>query len=256
MRISFRFYSELNDFLPAELRSREFTLEILQRTTVKDAIESLGIPHPEVDLVLINGQSRGFDSILSDNDLVSVFPMFEALDISEVTQLRSLSLRRLHREIFKFVVDVNLGRLAHYLRMLGFDTVFDRHLESDEELARISKEEKRILLTRDRGLLKRKILDHGYFVRNTAPKIQVQEVLTRFDLYSMIELCSRCLHCNCEIERIDKAKVLTDLPPQVAANYDEFFICPQCRKIYWKGTHYEEMKKKEEEFLPPLSPLS
>ncbi|WP_413289326.1 Mut7-C RNAse domain-containing protein [Bdellovibrio sp. HCB337] len=153
---------------------------------------------------------------------------------------------------FKFVVDVNLGKLAHFLRMLGFDVVYNRNLESDEELARISFVENRVLLTRDAELLKRKIISQGYFVHNHLPKEQVLEVLRRFDLGRSIHLCSRCLDCNILIVPVPKERVAEQLPPLVKQFYQEFFVCPKCSKIYWEGTHFEHMKKSVEEWKKEL----
>lgn len=153
----------------------------------------------------------------------------------------------------KFVVDVNLGKLAHFLRMLGFDVVYDRHLESDEELARISFVENRVLLTRDVELLKRKIISQGYFVENHLPKEQVLEVLRRFDLGNSIHLCSRCLDCNVPIVPVPKEKVWDQLPPLVREFYQNFYLCPRCQKVYWEGTHFEHMKKSVEEWKRDLA---
>lgn len=153
----------------------------------------------------------------------------------------------------KFVVDVNLGKLAHFLRMLGFDVVYDRQLESDEELARISFVENRVLLTRDAELLKRKIISQGYFVQNHLPKEQVLEVLRRFHLRDSIQLCSRCLDCNIPIVPIAKEKVAEQIPPMVRQFYKDFYVCPKCQKIYWEGTHFEHMKKSVEEWKKELS---
>lgn len=243
MQIFLRFYHDLNGFLVPAQRNRVVTFEVMQSTTVKDLIESLGVPHTEVDLILINGESKGFDSILKHQDRVSVYPMFMNFDISSVTLLRPQALGKTTKQPLKFVVDVNLGKLAHFLRMLGFDVLFDRRLESDAELAFISAQENRILLTRDVGLLKRKNVVFGYYVRSQHPKEQTLEILRRYDLVNFIQLCSRCLECNTPIQPIAKELVLDQLPPLVAEFYADFFICPQCRKIYWEGTHFKHMKE-------------
>jgi len=248
MRFFLRFYEELNDFLPTAKKYQLIEFQCFQTTTCKDAIESLGVPHTEVDLVLVNGQSESFDHLLKDSDRVSVYPMFESFDISSLTKVRATPIRKTKEATTKFVVDVNLGKLAHFLRMLGFDTIYDRHLEDDEALAHIFKSQCRILLTRYIGLLKRKDVDHGYFVRSRAPKEQALEVLRRFDLVSMIQLCSRCLQCNCEIVPIAKDKVLGLVPSLVEKAYMQFWFCPNCEKIYWEGTHFEHMKKSVKEW--------
>ncbi|MCL4402662.1 MAG: Mut7-C ubiquitin/RNAse domain-containing protein, partial [Acidobacteria bacterium] len=140
MRATFRFYAELNDFLAPERRARPFDREFIDASTVKDMIESFGIPHTEVDLILANGESVDFDYIVRDGDRISVYPMFEALDISPLLRVRPRPLRDP-----RFVLDIHLGRLAGYLRMMGFDTLY-RNDYTDAELARISRDEHRILL--------------------------------------------------------------------------------------------------------------
>src|ERR1051326_8223062 len=169
MQARFRFYAELNDFLPPNRRMVTFDCEFQGQQTVKHLIESLGVPHTEVDLVLVNGRSVDFAEIVQDGDNVSVYPVFEGFDIAPVSRVRPRPLRQT-----KFVLDTHLGRLAGYLRMLGFDTLY-RNDYGDEELARISAEEHRILLTRDRGLLMRSLVTHGCFVRQTAVRRQFEE---------------------------------------------------------------------------------
>ena len=243
MKTYFRFYEELNDFLTPSRRKTDILVEIQQVSTVKDIIESLGVPHTEVDLILINGVSEPFSTLLKEGDHVSVYPIFESVDIAGVTKLRRKGLREHRPEYLRFVVDVNLGKLAHWMRMFGFDVTYAKDLISDELLARISNEESRILLTRDRGLLKRKNVDHGYFVRAKAPKEQIVEVLKRFDLLNLISLCSRCMNCNVSVKEISAAEAIPHVPPLVAQSYSKFFQCPQCHRIYWEGTHYENMQR-------------
>jgi len=169
--------------------------------------------------------------------MISVYPVFESLDISPVTRLRPAPLRQT-----RFVLDTHLGRLAAYLRMFGFDTLY-RNDYDDPALADISVNEHRILLTRDRQLLMRKQITHGYFVRETQPKKQLLEVLTRFDLFSTQQPFTRCMHCNGEIAPVDKDKIESHLMPRTKAWRNEFRQCKQCHKIYWKGTHYQRMQQ-------------
>ncbi|MGZ3742350.1 MAG: Mut7-C RNAse domain-containing protein [Pseudobdellovibrionaceae bacterium] len=254
MKIFLRFYNGLNNFLPYAQQGKTVVVKLFQNSTVKDTIESLGVPHPEVDLLLINGESMSFDTLLKDGDHVSVYPMFMNLDISSVSRLRPQPLIKMTERPLKFVVDVNLGKLAHFLRMLGFDVTFHRKLESDAELAFISRHENRVLLTRDVGLLKRKNVDFGYYVRSHLPKEQTLEVLRRFNLINFIRLCSRCLECNVPIQSIDKDQVLSQLPPLVAKFYSKFYVCPHCHKIYWEGTHFKHMRESVEQWKKELSP--
>ncbi len=173
---SFRFYEELNDFLPKEKRKSRFEHKFIDQTSVKDMIESLGVPHVEVDLILVNGSSVNFSYIVKDQDDISVYPVFESFDISDVQHLRAIPLRNP-----KFILDVHLGTLARYLRILGFDAKYENNY-SDDEIVNISLKEKKTILTRDKGILKRNNVTHGYWIRTTTPELQLKEVVDRFHL--------------------------------------------------------------------------
>lgn len=258
--VTIRFYEELNDFLTAPHRGKlPFAVPLPPGCTVKAAIEDLGVPHTEVDLVLVDGLSVDFAHRLRDGQRVSVYPVFESLDIAGVTKVRPEPLRDL-----RFVADVHLGTLARMLRMFGFDTLFAKD-RGDEDIARLSREQSRIVLTRDRSLLKRRIVTHGCLVRSLAPREQLAEVFARFDLAGpalrATEGCAgtfrRCMSCNEPLVRVEKSTVLPLLPPQVAEAYEEFSRCPGCGRLYWRGTHWEGMRRLAEEVLgasPSLSP--
>lgn len=235
-RAEFRFYEELNDFLPPEKRKVAFDYPLQRRASVKDIIEALGVPHTEVEVILANGRSVDFGYIVGNGDRISVYPMFESLDIRPLLKLRELPLRQP-----RFVLDCHLGRLARYLRHLGFDTLY-RNDYKDERLAAISADEHRILLTRDRDLLKRRIVSHGYFVRNHDPRKQLDEVLDRFDLYADIKPFGRCTRCNGMVAAVDKNSILDQLEPKTLRYYDEFWRCDSCGQVYWEGSHFEKMK--------------
>lgn len=235
--VQIRFYEELNDFLPPGQRKISFHHPFKQAGSIKDMIEALGVPHTEIDLILVNGQSVDFDYLVQDGDRISVYPVFESLDITPVIRLRPAALRNT-----RFVLDTHLGRLAAYLRMFGFDTLY-RNDYDDPTLADISANEHRILLTRDRQLLMRKQITHGYFVRETQPKKQLLEILGHFDLYRAQRPFICCMHCNGEIEPVAKEKIVSHLMPRTRAWCNEFRQCKQCRKIYWKGTHYQRMQQ-------------
>jgi len=234
--ISIRFYEELNDFLPEKWRKKTFSYSYNQVGSVKDLVESLGVPHTEIDLILVNGHSVDFSYLVQADDQVSVYPVFEALDISPIIKLRPKPLRTT-----RFVLDTHLGRLAAYLRMLGFDTLY-RNDYDDATLAEISVNEQRILLTCDIQLLMRKIITHGYFVRARQPKKQLLEVIKRFDLKNNLHPFTRCLHCNGLVEQVEKKSIEQRLLPRTKEYYNEFWQCSQCKKIYWKGTHYQKMQ--------------
>ncbi len=234
-KIHLRFYEELNDFLPGEKRKISFEHTYIDRTSVKDVIESLGVPHTEVDLILANGKSVGFDYLINFDDDISVYPVFESLDITDVQCLRPKPLRNP-----KFVADVHLGKLTRYLRMMGFDVLYKNDFD-DDEIVKLSLKEKRAILTRDRGILKRSKVLHGYWIRSTKVREQVIEVIKRFDLKNIIKEFSRCIDCNSLLIKTNKNKILKELPPKVASSLDEFYRCPECKKNYWEGTHYQKM---------------
>lgn len=239
-----RFYAELNDHLPAACRHRTLYREFTVPGSVKDFIESFGVPHTEVDLVTIGGEPVEFARLVQDGDRVAVYPVFEALDITAATHLRPTPLREP-----KFVLDAHLGRLAAYLRMLGLDAAYGNSAE-DGELARISADEHRILLTRDRGLLMRSAVTHGYWLRETAPRRQAAEIVRRFDLARRIEPFTRCMACNAPLVPVAKEAIAGRVPPAVAASRQEFRECPACGRVYWQGTHYQRMRRWIEELAP------
>ncbi len=231
----FRFYGELNDFLPPERRQRAFLHRFELSAPVKDMIEGLGVPHPEVDLILANGRSVDFTYLVQDGDRISVYPMFESLDITPLVRVRPRPLRRP-----RFVLDTHLGRLAGYLRMLGFDALY-RNNYDDHELAAISAAEHRILLTRDAGLLKHGVVTHGYWLRSTDARRQLVEVVRRFDLWRQIDPFTRCMRCNVPLEAAS-GEDLAAVPQEARRRYQEFRRCPGCGRVYWQGSHYQRMQ--------------
>ncbi|MGK7894748.1 MAG: Mut7-C RNAse domain-containing protein [Xenococcus sp. (in: cyanobacteria)] len=232
----FRFYASLNDFLPTFRKQQSFIHLVQGHPSIKDTIEALGVPHPEVELILANGQSVDFSYSLKDGDRFSVYPHFTSLSLGSRSLLRPpLSLTR-------FVLDVHLGKLATYLRLLGFDTWYRHHCD-DDELAAISDCEQRILLTRDRGLLKRSIVTYGYWVRATSPIQQSREILQRFALWSQIQPFRRCLRCNGELVSVELDEVVARLPTKTKQYYSEFYLCQKCQQVYWKGAHYPNLQR-------------
>lgn len=232
----FRFYNSLNDFLPPDRQQKEFLRKIKDRGSIKDAIEALGVPHPEIALILVNSESVGFDYLVQEGDHISVYPQFTSLEVSDVSLVQPQPL-----DEPRFVLDVHLGKLATYLRLLGFDALY-RNDYDDDELAQISSEEKRILLTQDRGLLKRSKVTYGYSVRSDNPEEQTVEVLQRFDLQNEIAPLQRCPRCNGELESVEKTAIEDQLPHYTRLSYNEFSQCQNCQQIYWKGAHYKRLQ--------------
>lgn len=230
-----RFYAELNDLLPVDQRFRDLEVPVGVGETVKDLVEAKGVPHAEIDLILVNGGPVDFDHRVRARDRISVYPVFESLDLSSMGHLRPEPLRTTH-----FVLDANLGTLARYLRLCGFDTLYRNDIE-DEELAGISRAEERVLLTRDVGVLKRKVVTRGYFVRATSPRDQLVETVQRFDLSADIQPFTRCLRCNDLLAHVAKRDVIDELEPGTARFFDDFLRCEGCLGIYWRGAHYESL---------------
>lgn len=228
----FRFYEELNDFLPRARRQRAFEHAFTGNPSVKDTVEALGVPHSEIDLIVVDGTSVGFEHRLTGGERVAVYPTFELLDIRPVTRLRPEPLR-----VTRFVLDVHLGTLARYLRLLGFDSAWRNDLD-DETIIAISAEERRIILTRDRGILRNGRVTHGYWLRTTDPLEQLDEVVRKLDLGRRIRPYTRCLECNGAIVVIDRATAIAaNVPEGVLERQREFWRCGQCGRVYWHGTH-------------------
>ncbi len=234
-RVSVRVFQELNDHLPKERRGVRVELEPAPGETVKTIVENLGVPHTEIDLITANGTSVGFDYRPLEGDEINVYPMFESFDVTELTRVRSAPLRTP-----RFELDLHLGKLARLLRMCGLDAEY-RPPFDDPSLLDRSVAERRVLLSRDRELLKHKRLTHGYWVRSQDPDRQLFEVLARLDLERELQPFSRCMRCNGTLEPVPKERVVHEVPERSARAFNEFKRCTRCDKLYWKGSHYERM---------------
>lgn len=202
---------------------------------VKHLVEALGIPHTEVGELRINGLQASLGDPLQPGDRVDVLAPGAGNGASPPDEPR-------------FVADNHLGRLAAYLRMLGFDTLY-RNDYQDPELAYIASQQERILLTRDRRLLMRKVVQYGYCLRSLEPREQLDEVARRYNLLERAQPFRRCLKCNHLLEKVEKSEVIERLLPLTRRYYDEFAICPACQQIYWKGSHFEHMQNLIDEML-------
>jgi uncharacterized protein with PIN domain len=231
----FRFYEELNDFLAADRHKREFEAPFARAATVKNAIEALGVPHTEVELILVNGTSVDFVYHLREGDRVSVYPVFETFDIAPLLRVRLRPLRST-----RFIADAHLGGLARLLRMAGFDTLYE-HRAGDDDIRRRASQEDRIILTRDRALLMHRSVTHGCYLHALEPRAQFREVAQRLQLASSIRPFTLCLGCNRPLAPIDAAEISDRVPPAVATTYIRFQSCPDCGKVYWEGSHWQRM---------------
>lgn len=245
--ITLRFYEELNDFLPPEKRKTSYSRELFLSPAVKDVVEAEGVPHTEVDLVLVNGKSVGWQHQLLPGDRLAIYPRFESFDISPVVRLRPEPLRNPC-----FVLDVHLGTLSRDLRLLGLDCWY-RNNYTDEEIIEISVTHQRIVLTRDKGILKNHRVTRGHWLHSDDPDRQLREVIERFNLVSDIKPFSRCSQCNGLLEAVEKSQVVDLIPTRTAAAFDEFYRCSDCAKIYWKGSHYEDMLRRFSDILEPFA---
>jgi uncharacterized protein len=222
---NFRFFGRLNDFLPRDRREQIIPVTFHGRQSIKHLAESLGVPHPEIGQVLIDGQEGALSRITEDGDRIEVYPIPNGAPAEP-----------------RFILDNHLGRLTAYLRMLGFDCLYQNDYD-DEELAETAQREERILLSRDRRLLMRKAVTDGYCLRSLDSWEQLAEVIRRFDLSSRLVPFHRCLRCNHPLEPVQKEVILDRLEPLTKLYFDEFQICPACKQIYWKGSHYEKMRQ-------------
>jgi uncharacterized protein with PIN domain len=233
----FRFYGSLNDFLIADRKACWFSYRFAGNPAIKDAIEALGVPHPEVQFIAVNNKPVNFRYKLVSEDKVEVYPFYAAHAFPEgslaVTDLAGPPV---------FVVDVHLGKLAKALRKLGFDTCYQNDY-NDQAIAGLAAAEDRIVLTRDVDLLKQKIILRGYWLRSQHVKEQLTEVITFFNLAGKFRPFSRCLECNGELEPVAKEVVWERLPPKTRLYFDAFFQCKVCKRVYWKGSHFESMQE-------------
>jgi uncharacterized protein len=244
----FRFYAELNDFLPAQQRKQTLLYRFSGHPAIKDPIEVFGVPHTEVELIVINGQAVGFNYQLQTGDRVAVYPVFKNIDLCAMPKLREEILSKP-----RFIIDVNLGKLAKRMRLLGFDCLY-RNDYKDTEVANIAVSDQRVVLTRDRRLLYAKRISHGYWVRAVEVEIQVAEVLQRFNLYDLIQPFTRCLMCNGVLKSVAKADILARLEPKTKLYYDVFYQCNKCQRVYWEGSHIDDMRQRYAVFLGGTQP--
>jgi hypothetical protein len=230
IRATFHLHGALNDFLPPWKKDQPLSLVFNPDQSVKHLVESLGVPHTEIGAVLVDGSPVNFDYLVRAGELVEIDPIED-----EVGAGRSIA-------EFHFVVDNHLGRLACYLRMLGFDTLY-RNDFADAELAHIAEEQGRILLTRDRRLLMRKQVQRGCCLRSLMPQQQLLEVVRRYHLRGHFVPFRRCMRCNGILQPVTKKAVLNRLEPLTRKYFDEFRICPDCQQVYWNGSHYQQMRR-------------
>lgn len=241
-QIRLHFYESLNDFVEPVLRNVEIIHHLDRKASVKDMIESFNVPHTEIEQIVVNSNEVDFNYIVQQGDHIQVYPLSR-----NAVMLPATILRPELPQPPLFVVDVNLGKLARYLRLLGFDCLYCNDY-ADDTVARIADEQRRIVLTRDRTLLQRRIIIYGYFVRASLPKIQTKEVLDRFNLYSILNPLTRCSHCNGQLIETEKQNIEHRLEPLTKQHYHQFLMCSVCKHIYWHGSHCARVQRLIESF--------
>lgn len=242
------FYGELADILSAPNSRGIVSCNVTRRTSIKDLIESLGPPHTEIERILVNSREVDFSFIPRPGQVIGVHPFTPPADPCRPTLLRPDPLPGI-----RFLVDVNVGKLARLLRMLGIDAAFDPAWK-DADLASIAAREARIVLSRDHGLLKRSCIQWGRLIRADSPLEQLVEVLTFFGLKPPFALFTRCLACNTELQPVSKAEIEDRLEPKTRRYYQRFRLCPGCQRIYWRGSHHQRMLGWVQKIMPRLTP--
>jgi hypothetical protein len=237
-----RFYGNLKD-LTAPDRRESFEINYCGSPGVKDMIESCGIPHTEVGLLIVNGHPVEWKYRVKNRDEIAVYPFFKSIDITSCNRVIPADY-----PAGRFVVDVHLGRLCKYLRILGFDTSFNP-LWNDQEIMAISRNEKRIILTRDRGILKNSNISFGCLIRSIKPQEQLRQVLDRYGLYDSINPLTRCLKCNGRIKSVQAGSVIEKVGENTKKYFKDFYQCSSCGRIYWKGSHFKRMTREIDSFL-------
>jgi uncharacterized protein with PIN domain len=234
IKILLTFHGDLKFFLTGE-KQQPLKYNLGERASIKDVIESLRVPHPEIEMIRVNRQEVDFSYLVNDGDIIEVYPFYFYPNSEHKIQLR-LPLSSFP----SFILDVHLGKLTSFLRMFGFDCLY-RNDYDDQELAIISHEQSRILLTRDLGLLKRSIVTYGYYVRSTKPEEQLIEIMRRYQLFTVVKPLNRCLKCNGLLREVLKESIINEIPEKTRQYIHKYYRCQDCKQIYWKGSHYAQI---------------
>jgi uncharacterized protein len=231
-------HGDLDFFLRSGARGRSIERSLGEKTSVKDVIEACGVPHPEIDLILVNSQPVDFDYAIASDVNIELYPVGTRSTKFKKKQLQVTTFSR-------FVADGHLGKLARDLRLLGFDVAYDPQAE-DRELLGIMERENRALLTRDRRLLMHAVVKTGYCPRSQNADEQTVEVIRRFDLLASIAPFTRCLRCNALLRKVSKTEIIERLEPLTKIYYEQFRRCAGCGQIYWAGSHFSKLQKRLE----------
>jgi uncharacterized protein with PIN domain len=243
--LRFVFHGDLPVFVRPKRSARQIVRQLCEKTSVKDAIEACGVPHPEVDLILVDGGPVNFSYQLETGAMIDAFPVTGAPKLFPEDRLQ-------RRSLTKFVADGHLGKLARDLRLLGIDVAYDKDA-NDSQLVATATNEGRALLTRDRRLLMHSVVRDGYYPRSQIAEAQAIEVVGRFALGPALAPFTRCLHCNAGLTRVAKEEIINELEPLTRIYYEDFHRCPRCGQIYWAGSHFQKLQARIEKIRCGLS---
>ncbi len=243
--IALTFHGDLVLFLKREERDLPVRRALSHKASVKDVIESCGVPHPEVDLIIVNGKPVDFPFQLNTDAALEIYPVSAASELFPDYRLQA-------RNELAFVADGHLGKLTRDLRLLGIDVSY-RPQALDSELLITMIRERRALLTRDRRLLMHRVVQTGYYPRSQHPIKQTAEVIKRFNLAGKLAPFQRCLHCNERLNAVPKEAVLERLEPLTRLYYHEFRCCRKCGQIYWRGSHFEHLQNRVDAIIESIA---
>ena len=224
---TFRFHDELERFLAPAHRGRLIARDCARAATLKNAIEALGVPHTEVGRLAVNGAPATLARIVREGDAVEVFPPAPGTGTGDGP--------------LAFIADAHLGGLARMLRMLGFDTLYDNGFH-DPEIIAIAARERRIVLSRDRELLKCREIARGAYVHALKPEAQLRELAARYALERHMRPFTLCLECNLPLTEAARDVAQARIPDRIFARYARFMHCAGCNGIFWEGSHWERMR--------------
>lgn len=216
---------------------KEIDYPLTRRASIKDIIEALHIPHTEISSIFQNDTEISFSHIPEAGERIFLHSFSHGTDVTQPSLLRPDPL-----PITSFIVDINVGKLARLLRMSGIDTVYDPQWQ-EKDIAEMAAADRRILLSRNRDLLRRKCILWGHLVRAEQPEKQLAEVMTLFGLRDAIQPFSRCLQCNALLQPVGKSTILHRLEPLTRKYYRKFHVCPDCEQIFWRGSHHKRMEE-------------
>jgi uncharacterized protein len=238
MKIILKFEPEFDFFLAKIHRAGPVDYCLNRQASVKDIIESFGIPHTEVGKITFDDQEIDFSTLPRVSGVIQVFGIDPPFSVLSPSLLRPVPLNYI-----EFVADVNVIRLGRLMILLGLDVCYSSTY-SDSDIADIAQTQGRIVLTRDTGLLKRKKIVFARRVKANLPDDQLIEIIDFFGLEPLISLFSRCTHCNVQLMPVEKQTVLHLLEPKTKRYFDTFLQCPRCKKVFWKGSHCDKIQQK------------